>query len=379
MKEAGRHYGIDFEVTQIKTGLATEEEAAQAAEQQEPSKPEEGDKPADKEQAGADDEAKPKGDLEPPEQADDKPEHRKLLKRIDKITARLRAGEDETKAAKEENKALKEELAEIRRKLASGEPKPEATPEPVDNTPKKPVRPVRPTLAKAEFDQERYEADLTRYDGEMASYEDALSAWTRAEAVREIQERQEREQRQSILEQDAHEWQSAIDARPGFREKLEAATDVMQSPAMETVARGIFNPAERAIIVEHLVDNPDEAERIMKMTLGREGKGKTTQAEWAYLQNLATKEFSAILKEATPAPKPKLVERAETPRPQNPTPPPAKPKPPVSAAPAPIEPVGGRSSAAQPRLDDPNVDFDAYRAQRDSERRNRFASQMGRR
>lgn len=384
MENAVKRYGVEFSIETVKQGMATEEEAAAAkAAETETPKPSEGSEPAEAKPKAAETEAKPKADLEPVEQAEetdeqwsdaDKAKHKKLLRRIDSITSKF-------KTEQTNSKAVKEEVAELRRQVAAlGEKKPEVAAPPEPETPKRPTRPARPKLEQFEYDTAKYEAALDKHESEtIPAYEDALSAYTRAETLREMQEHQERQAQEETLRQDAEEWQSAIDAKDGLREKIEAATDVMQSPAMQTVVQGMFDPAERAVIIEYLVDNPDEAARITGKTLGREGKGKTSQAEWSYLQNVATKEFTAILLEAKRAaktdpepvsPKPKAVASQSAP--------PAKPKQPVSAAPAPIDPVGARTGATVTRIDDPNIEHDAYRAARAQQLQERRKAQMGR-
>lgn len=374
MQAAGRHYGIDFEVTTIKTGLATEEEASQAAEAaKDTPKPSEEGEPAEAKPKATDAEAKPKTDLETVGQTEqeDETRHKKLLRQVDKLTAKWKSEQTGRKAIETQLEALRSEIATLK---SGAQPKPEVAAEP--ETPKRPVRPARPRMEQFDYDQARYDAATDRYEAEtIPAYEDELGKWNRAESLREFQAEQERAAQEQILQQDQEEWQSAIDSRDGLREKIEAATDVMQSPAMLTVVQGIFDPQERAVIVEYLIDNPDEAARITTMTLGKEGKGKTSASEWAYLQNVATRHFTAILKDAgekrekPEPPGPKAVERQPAP--------PAKPKPPVSAAPAPITPVGARTGASSPRLDDPNVDHAAYVAERQRQlaerRRGQFA------
>lgn len=383
MQAAGRHFGFDFEVTTVKTGMATEEEAA-AAKAAETANPSEVKDPEVKPKAEGDEppatekpvETKADGEEELAELPDKvKKALKDKNKQIDKLTAKFRTEQDGRKAIQTQLEALRAEVDALK----SGS-KPEAAAPPEPETPKRPTRPARPKLEQFEYDTAKYEAALDKHESEtIPAYEDALSAYTRAETLREMQEHQERQAQEETLRQDAEEWQSAIDAKDGLREKIEAATDVMQSPAMLTVVQGIFDPAERAVIVEYLVDNPDEAARITGKTLGREGKGKTSQAEWSYLQNVATKEFTAILQEAKTAgkpdpepvaPKPKAVASQSAP--------PAKPKQPVSAAPAPIDPVGARTGATITRIDDPNIEHDAYRAARAQQLQERRKAQMGR-
>lgn len=375
MAEAGKRYGVDFSIETVSQGLATEEEAAAAATAEaekpkadevpssEEKKPKvEGDEPAAVEKPV---EAAPEGEEELAEAPD---KIKRILKeknqRIDKLTSRWKTEKTNRETIESEVESLKAEVAALK----AGKPKTEAQPEPVDNAPKRPTRPPRPKLEQFEFDQSRYDAAMDEYEEKaIPAYEDALSAYTRAEAVREMQAAREAEDQAEIVRQNNEAWQEALDSREGFRDKLAAATDINRSPAMATVMDSLFEPAERIEILDYLIDNPDEAERILQETLGPEGKGKTSAQQWAYLTSVATKEFAAILKDSKASAKGKPGPVEVPPKPKSQSAPPAKPKPPVSAAPAPIEPVGGRAGATTVRLDDPNIDHDSYRKAREQD------------
>lgn len=369
IKAAGEHYGIQFDIETIGTGIATEEEAAAAAaepaeekpaEETDTSKPNEGEGEAEVKPAEPEAEAKPKSELEPDEQADEKP-HKKLLRQVDKLTGRAKTAEQalETERAR---------VAELERKLA-GNKEPEPVKAVEDDTPKRPQRPSRPKLEQFEFDQEKLEAALDKFETEtIPAYEDALSEFTRKETIRELTAQQETARQKQAEEKAESEWQEAISAREGLKDKLAEATDVKISSAMDVTLKSIFKPADRALILEHFVDNPEEAEAMMGETISE--KEKPTRGDWEYLTNRATMlltELKVKLKSGKPAAK----------APEKVTPvPPAKPKPPVSAAPAPIDPVTGNNNSTGTDLESANTE--TYLAQRAAQRNERNKRQFAR-
>lgn len=373
IEAAGKHYGIEFEIETVKQGLATEEEAAAAAAAADPvvedpaeaavtesSKPKEGEGEAEVKPAEPEVEAKPKSELEPDEQADEKP-HKKLLRQVDKLTGRAKTAEQalETERAR---------VAELERKLA-GNKEPEPVKAVEDDTPKRPQRPSRPKLEQFEFDQEKLEAALDKFETEtIPAYEDALSEFTRKETIRELTAQQETARQKQAEEKAESEWQEAISARDGLKDKLAEATDVKISSAMDVTLKSIFKPADRALILEHFVDNPEEAEAMMGETISE--KEKPTRGDWEYLTNRATMlltELKVKLKSGKPA--------AKAPEPVKPVPP-AKPKPPVSAAPAPIDPVTGNNNSTGTDLESANTE--TYLAQRAAQRNERNKRQFAR-
>ena len=383
---AAKHFGIEFETTQtVEQGFGQEKPAEPPAAEPE-AKPEakpDSSKPVEVEDAEAvspdadKDEAKPPSDLEPEEQAQEK-KTKKLLRQVDKLTGRAKTAETALEAERAR-------VAELERKLASGKQEPvTTTPEPVDDTPKRPARPRQPRLEQFEYDQALFDAALDKYESEtVPAYEDELSKWTRAEALRDFQRAEEEKAERQALERESAEWNEVLDANDGLREKLESATDIKVSGAMDSVLRTMVSPQTRATILGYLVDNPEIAEELMQDTTSP--SAKPTRADWEYCTARASYRIAKLEAQLTGTPEPKkpgpvavpvkkVAPAAATAAAAPPVEPaaPAKPKPPVSAAPTPIEPVGAHPGSGISSIADPKIstgDYLAERARQLAERR----------
>jgi hypothetical protein len=375
---AGKHYGIEFEIGTIKTGIATEEEAAEAAKAEESSKPGEGDTKAEA-KPDANPESKTAAELEAAKTAegdydpdatkgDPRDDRKKMLKRIDALTGRWKTEKANRESLETDIADLRRQVSELSKKEPATETKPAAEAQP--EAPKRPERPKAPRLADFKFDQEQYETALEKFETEtLPAYETARDEWTSAEAVRKVREDQERASQEQYLAQEAEEWHEVLAAHEGLEDRLKEATSMMMSPAMETAMRGVYTHEERAVILEHLLDHPEDTERIMNATLPPGGRERVNAAEWAMLTSAATRELDRIIHQkpakATPA------AEKPAPKPEVKTAP-AKPKPPVSEAPPPMEPVTVRPGGAEQSLDSegkPWQDYAKIREQQQRERR----------
>lgn len=367
---AGKHYGIDFEVTTSKVGIPDAAEVAETEKTDtvtEVTKPSEGDEPAVVKPEAADTEAKPKADLETAEQAEpgkEETRNKKLLRQVDRLTGKFRS-EEVTR------KALETQVEELRQQVATLGKKEPAVADVVKAEPEnqRPERPKRPKLDQFEYDNDAFETAMEKYeDTVLPAYEDKLSDWTRTNAVREMQEAQAKEAERVALEQEAAVWSDVLDAREGLREKLAEATDVQVSGAMDAVLRTMMTSEERANLLEYLVDNPEVAADLTEQTTSK--KSRPTRTDWEYNTALASRLLTKLEGQIS-KPEPAVTKpKAEV----VPITPPAKPKP-VSAAPPPIEPVGARAGSAATRLDDPNIPTDEYMARRQQERMDKFRKQ----
>lgn len=367
---AGKHYGQDFEIGETQPGLAEEPVV-----EKEPSTPVKVDEPAKTEPVADPNEGKTAAELETARKQaaqgewsdEDRAKHKKILRQLDKATGEWRKEQGSRETLERQIADLQRQVTELGTKAPAAEPVIE---ESTSSAPKPPVRPKVPPrdMVLYEYDDAKYNAALTKYDEDMVKYDDARAEYIRAEAVREITETQQREQAEQSHAQYAADWQAAKEEIPGLEAKLqsdEATKANVVSPVMNAVLRGSYSVQERALLTNYLVDHIDEAERICGLTLSK--GAKLAPGENEYLISVATKELTKLLakaeKPATPA-----TPAAAAPKPAAPAPP-AKPKPPVSAAPAPIEPVGGRTSGGGVNLADPTISTEAYQAQRLAERR----------
>jgi hypothetical protein len=366
--EAGKHYGQDFEIGESQPGLA--EEAAPTI----TSTPAKEDDKAPKEPVVDPNEGKTAAELETARKQaaqgewsdEDRAKHKKILRQLDKATGEWRKEQGTNGALERQISDLQRQITELGTKAPAAETVVE---EQVSDAPKPPVRPKVPSrdMALYEYDDAKYNAAFSKYDEAMAKYDDDRAQYIRAEAVREVMENQQREQAEQSQAQYNADWQAAKEEIPGLEAKLqsdEATKSNVVSPAMNAVLRGSYSVQERALVTNYLVDHIDEAERICGLTLAK--SAKLAPGENEYLISVATKELTRLLAKAEkPSP------AAAAPKPAAPaTPaPPAKPKPPVSAAPAPIEPVGGRTSGGGVNLADPTISTETYQAQRQAERR----------
>ena len=370
MSIAANHYGVDLDTTQtIEQGFSEEKPAAEKpAEVKDSSKPAKGEEPGAVSPDATDDTAKLPSDLESEEQAQEKG-RKKLLRQVDKLTGRAKTAETALEAERQR-------VAELERKLAEGKKEPVVTlPEPVDEAPKRPARPRQPRLEQFEYDQAKYESALEKYENEtVPAYEDELSKWTRAEAMRDFQKAQAEEAERQTLEREAVEWNEILDAHDGLREKLQSATDVKVSGAMDSVLRTMVNPETRALILGHFVDNPEEAAEMMQETISQ--RAKPTREDWEFCTARASYLLAKLEARLSGTPEPKkpgpvpVKKVAPAPVAEVPVEPvaPAKPKPPVSAAPTPIEPVGSHPGAGGNGIADPNIRTSDYFAIREQER-----------
>lgn len=381
---AGLFYGIDFETTVIKQGFADEAEVAaaqaeaDAAKEKDPSKPGEGEKPAEVDATKADDKSKIDAEgKSADEQADLSEKAKKALKdknkQIDKLTGRAKTAEGELIAERAK-------IAELERKLVAGNKEPAVVelPVPEPEAHKRPARPSRPKLEQFEYDPAKYDLAMDKYETEtIPAYEDKLSEWTRAETVREIREAQAQEATERELQKESETWQQVVDSRDGLRDKLAAATDIKVSGAMDSVLRTMMTPEERATLLEHFVDNPDDAAEMMEATTSK--RANPNRDDWEYNTALASRLLTKLESKISGKPAgPVLVENPVKEVPVKQSAPPAKPKTPVSAAPDPIEPVGARTSASEANFDGPVIDTSAFLAQREQQRIAKLRGQFGR-
>lgn len=346
VKAAAKHYGYEVDIDV----------------EQDPPKPGDDGKPVEVEPAKVESESKTEVEGDSAEQAEQESDKAKkarkdLLKQVDKLTAKYKTEEGNRKALEGQVAELREQIATLGRKEppVAEAPPPEAA---------RPDRPKRPKLEAFDYDNTAWEAALDKYDNELLpAYDEARDKWNRTEALRELQEQQTREAEALALEQEKQTWEEVLAGHDGLAAKLQAATDVQISGAMEVVLRTMFTPQSKAIILEHLVDNPDVAAELTEETTAK--SKKPTWNDWQYMTANATKLLTKLEINLQKPPD------AEKPAVKTETPPPAKPKP-VSAAPTPIAPVTARpGSAATIRLDDEQINFADYAAERARQRSGR--------
>lgn len=281
------------------------------------------------------------------EKTEEKEEHKKgggFQRRIERFKGTISTLESE-------NAKLAEEVE----RLKSGKP------DPVVEAPKRPEPPARPQRPK--FDPNDYEASaaaIEKYENEtLPVYEAQQSQWLSEAAKfdadqrfaenmskrdREAAERAEAEAARARQER----WDAGVEKcreRHDDLDELEEAVNTGRYLITDSVGAAVNDIEDADVgaeVIYFLWKNPEEAERISRLTLyGENAKPSDVLAS----QRIAAREITKIATKiqaemGAPASKP-----AATTIPPVPKAPPAKPKP-ASSAPAPITPLAGNTPAA---------------------------------
>jgi hypothetical protein len=237
------------------------------------------------------------------------PEVQKLIqKRIDKLTAKNKALEDELERSRGTQQSAKTETKT--EAVAGNDPEPQ--PEDLD--------------AKGQPKYARYE-DFTK----------AQALWAAREAMRERETATSKQTAEAQMKQnwDAHNTRVA-EAQGKYDDWDEAAAAIGSAAVPQAVGLAIVEMDNSADVLYHLAKHPEELEALQKMSSIRQ------VAEIGRLS-------AALLPSKTESPKTK----------------------PTSKAPAPITPVGSSSSTTPKNLDDPNISVDEFVRRRNLAERNR--------
>lgn len=184
---------------------------------------------------------------------------RKLLKRIDTVTAQ----KNQLKESLEEKESR---IAELEAKLA-GRSTEEAEKEP------EAVKPVRPKMPVASdeaigFDEEKLTAAREKYEHDLDDYEDKKSAYIQAETAKELTAKQQ-------AAEQAKEAKAVLDAHSGRVEEAKGRYEDWDEVAetlsdqgfnlVPVVYNGLLESPHSADILYHLATNLEEAETIASM------------------------------------------------------------------------------------------------------------------
>lgn len=337
-------------------------------------------------------EAKRADGSEPLEEAQDKeilegkkPEQfhgqKRLLRRIDRLTERLRTAE--TKQADGTVTDLQSKITELERQLAEKTPAPATEEIPPVEENQKPQRPKRPKLADFKLEEHGYDEDqrqtafqqaLDKFDDvDLPAYEDALAQWNREEAVRQLRaEDAQKQETQSRAERQA-KYDAALAADADLVQVIEQNSPEI-SVSMEAVMREYMDPEDAATCVKYLARHPEESKRIAEMTIASKDSldPKKDAGEIAHLLFTANRELGRVLERATGQ---RPAAPAAPAAAASPAPPPERPKPAApSQAREPIEPVSSRvggaggSDLSQIKTSDPDA-LKRYEAARKASRR----------
>ncbi len=298
----------------------------------------------------------PKGDAETGEteaasEADDDQEHEEAVpgtpakprqksgrdRKIERLTREK--GELSTARARAEG-----ELAELRRQVeaqrATQPPKEADKPVPVVKAAEPPPalkRPVRPTLASCEYDQEAFDAAVVKYDDDLDTYLEAKIEENRQKTLQEIDQKESTrsvERQQQETQRVRNEQIAEVKTRHPDFEALVVNNDAVE---VSGALKAAFEESE------HYWDNmywlgahPEEAKQIFDLTRIAEGASGqeilTATRNAGRYAGMIEREILAELGERTPAATPPKV--------------PDKPPTRVSNAPEPARPLRGAAAAA---------------------------------
>ena len=280
----------------------------------------------------------PAAAAKPPEPVSDKG---KFLSRKDKAEREVSRLRDTLEDERGDRARLQEKLAAAEAEVQRLKPAEAAPPD------SGPVKPKRPTLEQAEYDQAKYEAMLDQHDEDMAAYhaklgekvvKDTLAAEEQKRRDREVAEAQERANQEFAgrVAAGAKAFDDYYDLVEAMPEKpvetpaaLDGAIEVSSNPAMLI----------RYFMLDHVTEGGKELARISRMNplaIVRE----VTLLERKLLDESAA--AGAAPPVADPAPAPAPVARVPAV--------PARPK--LRTPTEPIEPVGSRAGAGSAKLSD---------------------------
>lgn len=269
-------------------------------------------------------------------------------RKVDKLTAAVDSLKERLEEKDGNEAKIRAELEAAKAELA----KAKASPEVKEVGPVKPKRPSRGDLSEWDYDENKYEQALEKYDSDLDTYHREVSNHSSEEAVKKERERQAKETEEAKVQASNEafgkrldpgkanysDWKDVFD-EIGDRESSGEKTLVAKS---DIAAGYIWNEAENPadllyfIAKDHLESDGSEADRLMSLSPFR------MVIELKAIEDRIKREREA----ATAPPAEPAKAAAETPK----TPVKETIRP-LRTPDAPIEPVGGRTTANPGNLD----------------------------